>query len=247
MKTVSCSNCGTTIESNQRFCRKCGQPINFSEATTRTLDPPSVIEPSTQHINSTPTSPSYFPPDAARPVPAQATTELRASAQKRMIIVMAGLIGFLAVALIVLAVIASRISQNSAHEQSATTQPQQTPPPSARQIPPLPPVTVQPPVPQPPPAPTAPSATTGGATTISREMVYPGAKITTEINRSEGGSALQLQTDDSFDKVVAWYTAKLKPVKTLKTLGPTAILQGESVSAIINGTGNGTSIFLKKE
>ena len=241
MKTVSCSNCGTTIGSDQRFCRKCGQPINFSEATTRTLDPPSVIEPSTLHINSTPTSPSYFPPDTAQPMPAPTTTELRSSPQKRMMIVMVGLIGFLAVALIVLAVIASRISRNAAAEQPAMTQPQIPSPPSVTQRPPIPPV------PQAPPAPSAPSVTTGGATTISRELVYPGAKITTEINRSEGGSALQLQTDDPFDKVVAWYTAKLKPVKTIRTLGPTAILQGQDMSAIINGTDNGASIFLKKE
>jgi hypothetical protein len=257
MKIVSCSNCGTTIEDNQRFCRKCGQPINLSEATTRTLDPPSAVEQTTQHINSMPTGPSYFPPGSMPPMPAPTTTELRPAAQKRTVIVVAILIGFLVGALIVLAVITSMMSRNAASEQPATPQ-SQTPAPPGRTIPPvtpMPPVTEvptpgRPSVSQPPtipPAPPAPPAASGGATAISREMVYPGAKITTEINGPEGGSALHLQTGDSFDKVVAWYTAKLKPVNTLKTAGPTAILRGVGLSAIINSSGNGVNIFLKQE
>jgi hypothetical protein len=77
-------------------------------------------------------------------------------------------------------------------------------------------------------------------------MIYPGAKIVTEIGHLGGNSAVQLQTEDSFDKVVAWYTAKLKLVKTVRTADIAAILHGENMTVIINGTGNGTSIFLKQ-
>ena len=232
MKTVFCSSCGNAIEDNQRFCRKCGQPINLSEATTRTLDAPSVIEP---------TTPSYLYPAGAQPMPAPDTTGLRPSGQKRMVVIVASLVGFLLGALIVLAVVTSMISHNAPPTQPAVTPPQmRTPPPT-----PTPPVATTPPAPgvSPPPA---PPVVVGGAAAISRDMVYPGARITTEIGRAGGSSALQLQTEDSFDKVVAWYTAKLKPIKTVKTEGPTAILQGESLTAIINGTGNGASIFLKQ-
>jgi hypothetical protein len=78
-------------------------------------------------------------------------------------------------------------------------------------------------------------------------MIYPGARIITEIDHSGINSALQLQTEDSFDKVVAWYTAKLKPARTVKKAGVAAVLNGESMTAIINGAGSGTSIFLKQE
>lgn len=247
MQTVSCSNCGTAIENNQRFCRRCGQPINLSEATTRTLDPPLVIEPTTQHINASPTTPSYLPAAAAPPLASPATSELRPAAQKRMMLIVMGLVGFLIGALIVLAVIASWLNRNPASEQPAMSHPQ-IPAPSVTPAPPVvgvPPVTLPPTHSPPPPLP--PFVTVGGETAISREMVYPGARITTEINRSEGGSALQLYTEDSFDKVVAWYTAKLKPTSSIKSEGPTAILRGEGLTAIINSTGSGANIFLKQE
>jgi hypothetical protein len=77
-------------------------------------------------------------------------------------------------------------------------------------------------------------------------MVYPGAAITMEMNRFEGSSVLQLHTADSFDKVVAWYKEKLRPTKILNTFGPTAILQGEGLSAIINSSEEGTTILLKQ-
>lgn len=233
MESIYCSNCGAATESNLRFCRRCGHPITLSEATTRTLDPPSVIEPSTQHINSLPTAPSYLPPAAMQPLPTPPTRGFQQDGQKRTVIILASLVGFLLVALVVLGLVSFWISKH----------PPAIPPPQSGAgggIVPHPPV-------PPTPAPPAPPATTSVGSSISREMIYPGATINMEVSRSEGGAVLQLQTTDSFEKVVAWYTAKLRPTKIVNTVGPTTILRGEGMSAIINGSGDGVNILLKQE
>lgn len=71
------------------------------------------------------------------------------------------------------------------------------------------------------------------------------------INRGSGPGLIQLHTNDSFDKVVAWYTAQLKPEKTVTTPklpgvpGATSILKGQKGTAIITGAEDGTNIMLK--
>jgi hypothetical protein len=240
MESFYCSNCGAPIESNLKFCRRCGKPVNLSEATTRTLDPPPVIEPATQHMNAAQTGPSYLPPAAMMPpLPAQTTKGLGPAGQNRTVLILAGLVGFLLIALAVLAIITSRISREIVPDLPAMQPPPATSVPPVSRAPQLP---VAPPVPPPPPATAAP-----GNPPISREMVYPGAAIIMEMNRSGGGSVLQLNTTDSYDKVVAWYTGKLRPSKTVRTVGNTTILKGAAISAIITGTDEGVTILLKDE
>src|SRR5215216_143555 len=124
METYYCSNCGAAIESNLRFCRRCGHPVNISEATTRTLDPPSVvdpprvIDPATQYMNAAQTGPSYLPPEAILPLPAQPTNGLRPAGQTRTVIILASLVGFLLIALVILGIITSRISREVVPEQT---------------------------------------------------------------------------------------------------------------------------------
>jgi hypothetical protein len=245
MISLYCSNCGATIESNLKFCRRCGHAVNISEATTRTLDPPPAIDPATHHINSMPTGPSYLPPAAMQPMPAPATRGFQPDGQKRTVIILASLVGFLLVALVVLGIVSFWITQNSSKGPDGIAPPPQRPtasaPPSGTPAPPGGVIVPHPPMPP------APPATTSGRSAISREMIYPGAEINMEVNRAEGNNMLQLRTTDAFDKVVAWYTEKLRPTKTLNTVGPTAILRGEGYSAVINGGGNGVNIILKQE
>ena len=106
-----------------------------------------------------------------------------------------------------------------------------------------------PPIPPPPPVP-PPGSTQG--TTINRAFVYPGAETTMEVTSADEGNVLQLQTSDSFDKVVDWYTAKLKPTKVVRTKDPTSnvtnvILEAGELKAIITANGNGTTIMLAQE
>ncbi len=103
----------------------------------------------------------------------------------------------------------------------------------------------------PPPPPMPPPGSTQG-TTINRAYVYPGAEITMEVTSADEGNVLQLQTSDSFDKVVDWYTEKLKPTKVVKSKDPTSnvinvILEAGELKAIITTNGNGTTIMLAQE
>lgn len=65
-----------------------------------------------------------------------------------------------------------------------------------------------------------------------------------EMMRGNEGSVRQLTTKDSFDKVVAWYTDKLNPIENIKTPGPSAVLTGDEVTAVITAEGDETIILL---
>lgn len=96
-----------------------------------------------------------------------------------------------------------------------------------------------------PPAPPAPAA--GSTTSIDQTYIYPGARRTMEMTRVGEGSMVQLETVDSLDKVVDWYTARLKPTRTVRVPGSgQAILDADDLRAIISPSGNGTSILLKQ-
>lgn len=103
-------------------------------------------------------------------------------------------------------------------------------------------------IPQPPQPPVPPRGGTQG-TIINRAYVYPGAKTTMELTSADEGNVLQLQTSDSFDKVVDWYTEKLQPTKVIRSKDPTSkdiniILEAGKLKAIINSDGDGTTIML---
>ena len=67
-----------------------------------------------------------------------------------------------------------------------------------------------------------------------------------EITDVSEGNVLQLQTSDSLEKVVNWYTGKLHPKNVMKAPGPppSVILVADEMQAVINSTGNKTSILL---
>jgi hypothetical protein len=115
---------------------------------------------------------------------------------------------------------------------------------SATPTAPTPPAVTIPQVPSiPAPPPPAPPKGLPPSRTISREFVYPGAKTTMEITGDGEGTVLQLQTADSFDKVVEWYRQKLKVKNTVKN-EQNVILVGEELTAIITRTDQGTNIML---
>jgi hypothetical protein len=109
-----------------------------------------------------------------------------------------------------------------------------------------PPVVTRPQVPpaQPPPLPPVPPppGTTQGSG-INSAFVYPGAKTTMEVTDVTEGNMIQLHTSDSFEKVVNWYTEKLKPTQVVKQPS-NVVLAGGEVTAIINAGGDGTDIML---
>jgi hypothetical protein len=100
-------------------------------------------------------------------------------------------------------------------------------------------------IPQPPPPPVPPPGSTQG-TGINRSFIYPGAKTTMEITGDDGDSVIQLQTSDSFDKVVNWYITNLKMTKMVLPKDPNSqvILEAGELKAIINANGDVTTIML---
>ncbi|HVG19566.1 MAG TPA: hypothetical protein VNI02_10970, partial [Blastocatellia bacterium] len=96
----------------------------------------------------------------------------------------------------------------------------------------------------PAPPPPAPPRGLPQGSAIGREFIYPGSETTMEINSATEGMVLQLHTTDPFDRVVDWYTEKLKPTNVVKTKGPSVILEGDGMTAIINQAGDGTNIML---
>ena len=108
--------------------------------------------------------------------------------------------------------------------------------------------------PPPPPGIPPPSAgVTEGSTTINSDLIYPGAKTVLKGTGDEGGDFMQLQTSDSFDKVVNWYKEKLKPQSTVEATDPSTglpgrsvVLAGKEIAAIITAAGDTTNIMLAR-
>ena len=231
--TSSCTNCGAEISSEARFCRSCGQrstqfnPESVTEGTTRLLETPERQAPPGQHIYD-------HPGDLAQvtkrlPLQANPTSRsLENNHQSRSRV----LIGSTVIVLLMFAALFMVLWNRSATPVS-------TPAVVRPELPPI----------QPPPTPSLPSPPPQGIApqgSISRAYVYPGAETTMEMTDVSEGNVLQLQTSDSLDKVVSWYTEKLHPKQVVRTSGPSTsvILEGDEIQVVINSTGNRTSILL---
>jgi hypothetical protein len=81
---------------------------------------------------------------------------------------------------------------------------------------------------------------------ISRALIYPGSRIVLDIGHDGGGSVLQLETDDSLQKVQAWYGATLKPDKILQATMTAVIMRKDNVTATLVSESNTTTIVIKQ-
>jgi hypothetical protein len=238
MSNATCPNCGAALIAGAKFCRQCGRLVSSSanassvtEATTRTLRTPAeyAAQP-TDFFPPQPTSPAYMSPKETPPPPAYDTRSLEQSGRKGNAWLMSAVVAILLCALIAVGIIFFVKSRSS------TTQPSTTVP--------EPPTVTVPGIPPPPPP--KPPTTRAGTNAISSELIYPGAKTTLEMESEEGGSMLQLQSKDAYEKVLDWYLEKLKPKNIKRLPGPMAVLNSDKLVAIINGGNGDTSIILKR-
>jgi hypothetical protein len=81
-------------------------------------------------------------------------------------------------------------------------------------------------------------------TTDSAALFYPGSKVIVDMT-SNGGRALHLQTEDSLERVVAWYDASLKPTKTMRLTSTSVVLKNQNVTATIAAEAGKTNILIK--
>ena len=237
MSSSSCQRCGADLGAGARFCRRCGLPTasfdgsSVTEAETRVFGATAERGPQTQYYDQRPTGPSYMSPAQMSPPQASATVSLPQPKPKRGLILLGSALMILAIiSLTIFAVV--KWSGNHAPTPTVSR-------PGAPQAPVAP---QAPQIPQPQQPPIPPGAGKGSASAL----IYPGAEVTMEMTRGAEGSVRHLTTTDSFDKVVAWYTEKLRPKENIKSPGPTAILRGNGVTAIINVEDDLTQILLQQ-
>lgn len=237
-QTSACTNCGADIPIEARFCRACGQRSvrleanSVTEGTTRLLETPE--RPAVSFDQNVYEQPGSLAQPTTR-IPAQANETNRSLelSRKSPQWVLIGSILIAVIALTALFVTLLNRSSTTTVSPPAVIRPE------------------QPTVPPPPPPTMPPRGSTQG-TTINRAFLYPGAETTMEVTSADEGNVLQLQTSDSFDKVVDWYTTKLKPTNVVRTKNPTSnvvnvILEAGELKAIITANGNVTTIMLAQE
>lgn len=215
-----------------RFCRRCGQasrPFDRSsvtEAETKVFQSTREPQLRTQYHEPRPTGPSYLSPNEHTIPDSFPTTELGLTRVKRHGVLWA--IAAIVFLLILFGgVMALRWSRSSSAPVPSTII--ETPPQSG----------IAPPVPPQPPQPPKIEMTSGNG------LIYPGAEVTMEMTRGNEGSIRQLKTRDSVEKVIAWYTEKLKPAKIIKT-PESAVLSGDRATAVISSDDGETNVVLKE-
>jgi len=82
-------------------------------------------------------------------------------------------------------------------------------------------------------------------TTDNATLIYPGAQTVVDMTSDEG-RAIQLQTGDSLDRVLAWYEGILKPTKIMRLTSTSFVLKNQNVTATIATEDNKTNILIKQ-
>jgi hypothetical protein len=239
-QTSICTNCGAEIPSEARFCRNCGQrstqinPGSVIEGTTRLLETPERPAASfDQNVYDQPgglAQPTTRISPQANPTNRDLETNPQPSHRVMISLMLAATVVLILAGLFI-----------ALRNRAATTAPS-APVVTRPDVPPI-----QPP-PPPPPLP-SPVTTQGGG--ISPALVYPGAKTLMQVTDASEGNVLQLETSDSLDKVVAWYTDRLKPTQVIRAPGSNVgeadsnvILVAGEMKVIINAQGDRTIIML---
>ncbi|MGA9769741.1 MAG: zinc ribbon domain-containing protein [Blastocatellia bacterium] len=221
MQTSKCSNCGADIDYATKFCRQCGRPVDPSEWTTRKLEEPSRFESPTRPANSWSTAPTYLPPDAMPPQVA-ATGSIESTGQKKTVVALAAVIAVLVIVLSALAIFLF-----------------------VRQADQIPRAMTPPTVPSTPRAPEAPIPPS--ASSISGELIYPGAKVTMDMSGGSKGRVIKLSTPDGVDTVTDWYINKIGSAKQVRIPGGSTVLSGNGIAVVITVEGSETSIILTQK
>ena len=68
-----------------------------------------------------------------------------------------------------------------------------------------------------------------------------------EVGGGKDGKVAQLRTADGFDKVVEWYTERVKLKNRVRLPGLHTVLEGEGVAVIINSGDGETSITVTQK
>jgi hypothetical protein len=75
--------------------------------------------------------------------------------------------------------------------------------------------------------------------------LYPGSQTVVDTTTPDG-RAIHLRSTDPLEKVVAWYTARLKPAKTMKLTESIVVMRNGNVTVTLGVENNITSILIKE-
>lgn len=82
-------------------------------------------------------------------------------------------------------------------------------------------------------------------TEVDAALIYPGSQTVAAFSSGDG-STLQLQTNDSLEKVVAWYEKSIKPTKTMRLTSTSVVLKNGNVTTTVASEAGKTNILIKR-
>ena len=82
-------------------------------------------------------------------------------------------------------------------------------------------------------------------TTDDATLFYPGSRTVVDVSSGDG-RAIQLQSGDSLEQVIAWYETSIKPTKTMRLTSTSVVLKNENVTVTVATEGGKTNILIKR-
>jgi hypothetical protein len=76
-------------------------------------------------------------------------------------------------------------------------------------------------------------------------LIYPGSKTIIDVSSGDG-RAIQLQTSDAMERVIAWYETNLKPTKTMRLTSNSIVLKNDKVTTTLASEAGKTNILIKQ-
>ena len=220
MPNTICANCGAEMAAGARFCRQCGRAAaamegaSVTEATTRLLETPTKTADATRPPTYTAAEPTELSAADTRSIHAAAARQGLTSTKRQRTVLLLSL----ALSGVLLVAFAALLALWYSMKSAGVKRP--------------PAIIVS----HPPPM--------GDLKQAGTPLIYPNATVVQNIIRDGKPMMVRLRTPDSFDKVVAWYEAKLQPTQKIISTGANAVLKASKATVIINGAGNETSIML---
>ena len=86
---------------------------------------------------------------------------------------------------------------------------------------------------------------TNNRTTHDTTLFYPGSQTVVDVSSGDG-RAIQLQSGDSLDQVIAWYEKSIRPTKTMRLTSTSVVLKNENVTVTVATEGSNTNILIKR-
>ena len=83
------------------------------------------------------------------------------------------------------------------------------------------------------------------SSTEDAKLIYPGSKTIVDVSSGDG-RAIQLQTSDSMERVIAWYETNLKPTKTMRLTSNSIVLKNDKVTTTLASEAGKTNILIKQ-